>query len=307
MAGCSSSTNPNLAAFDGVKQTCTNFSGGKEIDSVKFNTPDNKVPTAEFVTTDTKAGVESSLAKITKTQTKIIKMGEGPKFTGDQLTLLEYAVYSSTTGKLLGASNFDGTNPATQLFESKSTRVYCDAITGVPEGSIVAFATPKSEEDPEGSLYIFQIKRIYLPRANGAEGSPASGLPQVVRDPATGRPGLIKPAFAKPKEFRSHVLIEGKGETVKEGDTIVANYTLWQWSDSIGGPLESSWDSSPATLQIAEGQVIKAWVKGLTGVKVGSQVEIFATPAEAYGPSGTSSIGPNSYLLFVVDVLGINK
>jgi peptidylprolyl isomerase len=296
-----------MAAFEGVKQTCTNFVGGEEIDKVQFNTPENKVPTAEFVTTDSKAGVESSLAKITKTQTKIVKMGNGPKFTGDQLTILEYAVYSSTTGKLLGASNFDGSNPASQVFDSKSSKLYCDAITGVPEGSIVAFATPSNEEDPEGSLFIFELKRVYLPRANGAEGSPASGLPQVVRDPATGRPGLIDPAFAKPNVFRSHVLVEGKGEVVKEGDTIVAHYTLWQWSDSIGGALESSWDSAPATLQIANGQVISAWVKGLTGVKVGSQVEIFATPKEAYGPSGNSSIGPNAYLLFVVDVLGINK
>ncbi|NBW72919.1 MAG: hypothetical protein EBR26_00695 [Microbacteriaceae bacterium] len=305
LSSCSMAADPKLAAFEGIKPTCEKYVGGAEIDSVKVDAPEGKVPTASFVLSDPANNIESNLAKIKNTQTKVIREGSGPLFTGDQLVTLEYAVYSSTTGLLRGASKFDGTDAATQVFDSSSSKIYCQAISGVREGSLVVLATPANEEDPEGSLYIFEIKKVYLPRANGAVMAPVSGLPQVVRDPKTGRPGLVAPSFAKPTEFKRAVVIEGKGEEVTAGDTVTVHYSGWMWLDKLGGTFESSWDSQPATFSL--NQTIAGFAKALDGVKVGSQVIAVMPPDLAYGESGNGRIPADTTLLFVIDVLGINK
>lgn len=310
LTGCSNGSSLTLQAFEGVKQTCDHYVGGAEIDSVKVTANANQAPTVDFVTTDDKAGVESALAKIKKTQTKVIKEGSGPTFTGDEMVILEYAAYSSTTGALIGASKFDGTDVAAQVFDSTTTKIYCDALSGVKEGSLVAFATPAVTDDPEGTLYVFELRKVYLPRANGAEQSPVSGFPQVVRNPATGEPGLISPTFSKPTEYKSAVLIQGKGEAIAEGDSVTVHYSLWHWADRLGDTLESSWDSNqPATLNIQSGTggTIGCWVKALPGIKVGSQVIMVCPPTDAYGVTGNGTVPGNATLLFVVDVLGINK
>ncbi len=306
LTGCSANSS-ETAAFDGLKPACEKFVGGSAIDSVKVTLADKTVPTVEFVTADSKAGVKSALQGIKATQTKIVREGSGPAFTGDELTILEYAVFNATTGALLGSSKWNGTDPAAQVFDKASSPVYCNAMSGAKQGSVIAFATPAIEDDPQGSLYVFEIKKVYLPHANGATHSSPSGLPQVVRGPKTGRPGLIKPTFAKPNEFKRAVIIEGKGETVKVNDSVTVHYSGWMWTDSLGGTFESSWDSQPATFTLSNGGMIAGFVKALDGVKVGSQVIAVMPPADAYGATGNGNIPPNSTLLFVIDVLGINK
>lgn len=305
LASCSMVSDPKLAAYEGLTPTCEKYVGGSEIDSVKVDAPEGKVPTVSFVTTDETNKTESNLAKIKNTQTKVVREGSGPMFTGDQLVTLEYAVYSSTSGKLLGSSSFDGTNPASQVFDSKNSKVYCQAMSGTKEGSVLAIATPKNDQDPEGSLYIFELKRVYLPKANGPVLAPVSGLPQVVRDPKSGRPGLVAPSFDKPTDFKSAVVIEGKGEVVSAGDSVTVHYSGWMWLDNLGGTFESSWDSQPATFSL--NQTISGFAKALDGVKVGSQVVAVMPPDFAYGPGGNGTIPGNTTLVFVIDVLGINK
>jgi peptidylprolyl isomerase len=304
LSGCSAN-GTDVAAFDGVKQTCDKFVGGSAIDSVKVTLADKAIPKVDFVTADAKAGVKSALAGIKSTQSKIIREGSGPAFTGDELTILEYAVFNATTGALLGSSQWNGTDVAAQVFDKTNSGVYCKAISGAKEGSVIAFATPPIEDDPQGSLYVFEIKKVYLPRANGAVLAPASGLPQVVRDPKTGRPGLVQPTFSKPTEFKRAITIEGKGAIVAATDSVTVHYSGWVWSDRLGGTFESSWDSQPATFSL--NQTITGFGKALEGVRVGSQVIAVMPPDDAYGADGNGTIAPNSTLLFVIDVLGINK
>ncbi|MBU6144776.1 MAG: FKBP-type peptidyl-prolyl cis-trans isomerase [Acidobacteria bacterium] len=306
LAGCAAS-DPKLAAFDGITPACEKYVGGAEIDQVKVDDQKGKVPTVDFVTSDPEKNIESNLAKITKTQTKVIREGSGPLFTGDQMVTAEYAVFSSTTGELLGNSQFNGTDPATELFDHVNSPVYCNAMSGIREGSLFAFATPAREEDPEGRLLVLEFTKVYLPHANGSIQAPTSGLPQVVRVPKTGRPGLVAPAFDKPTEFKRGIVIEGKGETVKVGDSVTVHYSGWMWQDKLGGTFESSWDSQPATFTLLKGQLISGFVKALDGVKVGSQVIAVMPPEDAYGESGNGRIPPNTTLLFVIDVLGVNK
>ena len=314
LTGCSSSATPEIQAFDGLAKACETFKGGAEIDAVKVTAPENKVPTVDFTTAVPGGTVKSALANIKSSQTKVVREGNGPTFTGNELVTIDYAVFSSTSGQQLAANKFDGTDSASQVFNSTDSKAYCDAISGVKQGSVVAFALPASEADPEGSLFVLQLRKVYLPHANGTANAPESGLPTVVLAPKTKQPGILQPSFDAPKEFKKSTLITGKGEKVKVGDSITVHYTGWVWSDTIGDPFDSSWIQrdpqtpiSPATFTLNEASLIKGFVMALEGATVGSQVIASMPPKDAYGENAQGAIPANSTLIFVIDVLGINK
>ena len=99
------------------------------------------------------------------------------------------------------------------------------------------------------------------------------------------------------------VMTEGTGATPKDGDMVKVNYvgTLidgkeFDASAKHGGPAE-----------FVVGQVIPGWNEGLKLMKVGAKYR-FAIPSNlAYGERGAGqAIGPNSALLFEVELLGVN-
>jgi len=305
LAGCASSNN----AYSGITPSCEPFKGGAEIDQVKVTGADGTVPTVDF---PTKGDGTSQLSLIKTSQTKVVKEGSGPAFTGNQLVTIEYVVVNSSSGEVLANSKFDGTDAASQFFDSASTKIFCNALTGVKEGSLVVFANPKSEEDPNGTTYVLQLKKVYLPHANGAIQPLPTGLPSVVRAPKTGQPGLVAPSFSAPKDFQKATLIKGAGEVVKTGDSVTVHYVGWVWGTEIGAAFDSSWESGngPATftLKTGDGGLIPGFVKALDGETVGSQVIASMPAADGYGVDGNgSSIPGGATLLFVIDILGVNK
>jgi peptidylprolyl isomerase len=309
-----SNATPEVRAFEGITSACEKFKGGSEIDAVKVTAEKGKVPTVEFATSEPDSTVKSPLSSIKEAQTKIVKEGDGPAFTGNELMTFDYAMFSSTTGDSIGSNTWDGTDSASQVFDNVNTKQYCDALSGVKQGSIVAFALPVSELDIEGSLFVLEIKKVYLPHANGTANAPEAGFPSVVLAPKTRQPGLVQPSFAAPKEFKRSTLITGKGDVVKIGDSITVHYTGWVWSDPIGDYFDSSWVArdpqnpvTPATFTLNEDNLIKGFVKALDGITVGSQVIAVMPPGDAYGEAGQGAIPANSTLIFVIDVLGINK
>jgi peptidylprolyl isomerase len=309
-----SNASPEVRAFEGLSPACEAFKGGSEIDAVNVTTEVGKVPTVEFATAPDGSDIKSPLASIKTAQTKIVRQGDGPAFTGDELVTIEYAVFSSTTGAQLTASKWDGTDSASQVFNSTTTKQYCDALSGATQGSVVAFALPTSTDDPQGSLFVLELKKVYLPHANGSANPPESGMPAVVLTPKTGQPGLVQPSFSAPTEFKRSTLISGKGEVLKIGDSITVHYAGWVWTEDMGDPFDSSWlqsdpqtPASPATFTLDETNLIPGFVKALDGIAVGSQVIAVMPPSDAYGEQGQGPIPANATLIFVIDVLGINK
>jgi peptidylprolyl isomerase len=309
-----SSGTPEVQAFDGLSKACESNKGGAEIDSVKVTAAKNTVPTVEFPTAAPGGTVKSALANIKTAQTKVVREGTGPTFTGNQLVNIDYAVFSSTTGQQLAANKFDGTDSAAQVFNAIDSKAYCDALSGVKQGSVVTFALPASDADPEGSLFVLELRKVYLPHANGSGNSPESGFPAVVLAPKTNQPGILQPSFDAPAEFKRSTLITGRGEVLKVGDSITVHYVGWVWSESIGDPFDSSWlardaqnPASPATFTLSTDGLIPGFVKALEGVTVGSQVVAVMPPSDAYGETGQGSIPPNATLIFVIDILGTNK
>ncbi|HLZ54518.1 MAG TPA: FKBP-type peptidyl-prolyl cis-trans isomerase [Verrucomicrobiae bacterium] len=105
-------------------------------------------------------------------------------------------------------------------------------------------------------------------------------------------------------EFQYKILKSGTGDTPKKTDTVTVNYT----GTLIDGTV---FDSSvqrgePATFPLSG--VIPGWTAALQLMKVGDKWQLFLPPQLAYGDqSPGAKIGPNSTLIFEVELLGIQK
>ena len=100
------------------------------------------------------------------------------------------------------------------------------------------------------------------------------------------------------------VITKGTGDSPKASDTVSVHYrgTLLN-----GTEFDSSYKrGEPAVFPV--GGVIKGWVEALQLMKVGSKWELYVPSELAYGDRGAGqSIGPNSLLIFEVELLEIKK
>ncbi len=107
-----------------------------------------------------------------------------------------------------------------------------------------------------------------------------------------------------PSGLQYKILKSGTGETPKKTDTVTVHYT----GTLIDGTV---FDSSvqrgqPATFPV--GGVIPGWTEALEMMKVGDKWQLFIPAKLAYGEQSPSpKIGPNSTLIFQVELLGIEK
>ena len=98
------------------------------------------------------------------------------------------------------------------------------------------------------------------------------------------------------------VIKEGSGAQPKETDTVMANYrgTLIN-----GTEFDSSYKRGQPTTFPVSG-VIKGWTEALQMMKVGSKYQLFIPANLAYGERAMGpDIGPNSTLIFEVELVGI--
>jgi FKBP-type peptidyl-prolyl cis-trans isomerase FklB len=104
-----------------------------------------------------------------------------------------------------------------------------------------------------------------------------------------------------PSGLQYKIMTAGTGPKPSATDSVVCNYR--------GTLLDSTeFDSSykrgqPVTLNV--GGVIKGWTEALQLMPVGSKWQLFIPPDLAYGDRGQGPIGPNSTLIFEVELLSI--
>ncbi|MCL4142890.1 UNVERIFIED_CONTAM: hypothetical protein GTU68_033811 [Idotea baltica] len=111
------------------------------------------------------------------------------------------------------------------------------------------------------------------------------------------REGVITTASG----LQYEVLVPGTGEKPLSTQKVKVHYhgTLID-----GTVFDSSVErGSPATFGVT--QVIKGWVEGLQLMPVGAKWKFFIPANLAYGPRGQGKIGPNSALIFEVELLEI--
>jgi FKBP-type peptidyl-prolyl cis-trans isomerase FklB len=99
------------------------------------------------------------------------------------------------------------------------------------------------------------------------------------------------------------VIKTGTGATPKPTDTVKVHY---QGTLIDGTVFDSSMQrGEPATFPVRG--VISGWTEALQLMKVGDKWQLFIPTKLAYGEDGSGPIGPNSALIFEIELLGIEK
>lgn len=104
-----------------------------------------------------------------------------------------------------------------------------------------------------------------------------------------------------PSGLQYEILKPGNGPRPKKTDTVRTHYhgTLLD-----GTVFDSSLKRGPATFEV--GRVIDGWTEALQLMPVGSKWKLYIPSDLAYGENGAGGkIGPNSTLIFEVELLGI--
>lgn len=137
----------------------------------------------------------------------------------------------------------------------------------------------------------------------------AASLPTVTDGKS---PTITVPKVDPPKKLVVQSLLNGTGVKVKAGEMVLAQYTGAIWSS--GEVFDTTWapQRGPYGFRVAETDqqtgepgVIKGWVQGLTGIRVGSRILLIVPPKLGYGKQGKAPIGGTDTMVFVIDVLGV--
>jgi peptidylprolyl isomerase len=239
--------------------------------------------------------------------TRLVSDGDGALLeNGNSVTLNMIAWRGDTGEEVFNTWTDEDGGPESFILGGQQFWVLSDVLIGAHVGARMLLANPTTspEGNPVTLLSLFEVTdTARVPtRAEGVPVDPQPGLP-VVTLAENGAPSVNIPADYEPSEqLISQILIRGDGPEVPPGATVTVHYTGWLLD---GTQFDSSWDrGQPATFGL--NQVIAGWTQGLAGQTVGSQVLLIVPPALAYGDDDRGTIPPNSTLVFVVDILGVN-
>lgn len=244
-------------------------------------------------------------------------VGEGTAITTDsQLVVLDVSITSGATGEGLVETNYDG-DPAGASSVARWKEVvpgFEEALQCATEGSRIVVALPPGgiEEatteslemsDDESAVAVVDVRKVYLPRADGADQfNIGSGAPIVVRA-SDGRPGIIVPDAAPPSDLVVQTLKKGDGPVVTGDAPVRVHYTGLTWADRT--VFETTWDAEPKSVELDT--MLPGFSEALVGQTVGSQVMVVIPPDQGYGDQAQGPIPADSTLVFVVDILGIDQ
>lgn len=97
------------------------------------------------------------------------------------------------------------------------------------------------------------------------------------------------------------IVKEGTGESPKEDDVVLADYTITLLDGSV---VDSSYDrGEPSTLEVHK--MLKGIREALMTMKEGGVSRFWIHPSLAYGENGISIIGPNELIIFEVELYEI--
>jgi FKBP-type peptidyl-prolyl cis-trans isomerase len=260
--------------------------------------------------------------KTKTTERSEIVAGHGAGLVTGQKVKIDLSVYNGTSGKVIEQSKYDGSTLAGFVLNDKTIKGLSKGLACAQVGSRVAVVvSPDDGFGPQGGnaqigvakndtlVFVLDVVKAYLPRANGTDQSVAAGLPSVVLA-KNGAPGITVPSATPPTTLTVGVLKKGSGAKVKEGQPVTVHYTGVLWNTKK--VFDSSWKSGePAEFVAADGSkvqggVIPGFAKALIGQTVGSQVIAVIPPDQGYGNTASGSIPAGSTLIFVVDILGVN-
>ncbi|WP_260853516.1 FKBP-type peptidyl-prolyl cis-trans isomerase [Kocuria palustris] len=249
--------------------------------------------------------------QVEENETKVLEEGDGEDVEPGDTLMVQMSISSGADKSSLGESYSQGAGQVLAFDDSLKERVpeLYEAMDEMKVGGIVAYSSPATagasgdQDDSSTAVEVYEIVDEVPSEIEGEMQDSPEGLPAVT-ETDDGTPEIQEPEGDAPGEVRSEYLIEGDGEEVAAGDTVVADYVGARWED--GEVFDSSYENgSPAALPLDT--MIPGWTEALEGKKAGSRV-IMSVPAEkAYGTQeelGEDSQYPAGDLVFVVDLLG---
>ncbi|HEX8101506.1 MAG TPA: FKBP-type peptidyl-prolyl cis-trans isomerase [Solirubrobacteraceae bacterium] len=140
-----------------------------------------------------------------------------------------------------------------------------------------------------------------------ASATATAAAPTAANKDTSVKPEIAKPSGDPPTKLVTRDIVKGKGAAAKPGDQVTVQYVGVSYS--TGQQFDASWDNGqPFPFNLGAGEVIPGWDKGVKGMKVGGRRELIIPPDLAYGPAGSPpAIQPNETLIFVVDLLNVQK
>jgi peptidylprolyl isomerase len=277
-------------------------------EKIQVSGPYGEKPTVE---------VDSPLT-VPKTTSWATRTGEGGKVGPEATTILGLTIADARTGKTAISTHDAGQRPlevklGDQVFPALST-----ALVGRSADSRVVVASTSDDAYGDQGAPQIGIKggdslvmvadilstdptKILDAPTGTSHPAPATAPKPVSR--GEDLTGLDFGRLPKPKKFSAIVLRDGTGPAIESPDRIAADYVGQVWGAQE--PFNNTYGKEPARFSIGLGSVIKAWDRGLAGLREGARVLLICPPATAYGKSAQSGIPAGSTLAFVIDVLGV--
>lgn len=253
----------------------------------------------------------------TTTERSVAIAGTGAAVGDGDTVKMDYTLYNGTSGTEIEKSDYSETSPISYPIDTAATSFVglAKAIACTTVGSRIVAVIPNAEAfgaqaaqaglgADDTLVFVIDVTSVGakpLDEATGTPVEPLAGFPEVFF--ADGNPTVTIPAGAVPTEFAIETLIQGDGEVVADGATVVVNYEGVNWN--TGEVFDSSFDrGEPSTFSTAG--VIQGFRDALVGQKVGSRVVVIIPSDLGYGDTGSGDkIKGGDTLVFVVDILGV--
>jgi len=230
--------------------------------------------------------------------------GDGAEVVEDGTVEIQYVISKASDGTEVESSWETGSPASVNVAETFPQ--FGEAVVGMKEGGRRAFTVAATDvfgaEPPEESGLTAADSVVFTIDLVSTTGS--------LEDPAAleaaekrGAPDVEVPEKA-PTELEWIDEVEGDGQVVCPGDTVLAHYVGVDISS--GETFDSSWDRGEPISFPLDG-VIEGWTKGMVGMKVGGRRTLVIPGEQAYGASDEDSEGqPSGDLVFTIDLIGVS-
>ncbi|WP_433338494.1 FKBP-type peptidyl-prolyl cis-trans isomerase [Spirillospora sp. CA-294931] len=120
------------------------------------------------------------------------------------------------------------------------------------------------------------------------------------------RPDVSIPKDAPADGFAVKTLGKGKGEQVRKGDLVIADYVGFRWNKGGNKLLASSYVAGQPGA-FPTGRLVPGLEKALKGARAGGRVVARIPPKDGYGTKGSTQhqVGADDTLVYVLDVRAI--
>ncbi|WP_194948037.1 hypothetical protein [Actinomyces trachealis] len=223
--------------------------------------------------------VYGPIVPVQDTLSDIVSRGTGRIVNGGEPVMLSVSTYSgadgtNTTSNAAGRRLYLGPLTAETVGENLSWR-----IVGLTEGTRLVLRSPVTQADGTAIVEITIVDVIEL-RSHGTPMPAPAGMPAFTLG-SDGKVTLGTSGVPEPTAVRAELLIEGDGEQIKDGDTLVARYTMVNWKN--GQAITDCYGDTTVPCRLAMKDLMTAAADHLRDVRVGSRLLLALPAAQARG------------------------